>query len=365
MQRKKQNTSKNTRKRNLKVKSSSGGEGKSLLIMTLSAIGVISAFALLSWYAYNHYKDLNNPKGIIYIKADKSPFKIKPEDPGGLKIDYREKEIFGVFSDKKEDFSKEIKKIEDSKPLTKDEIFERAKNKAQQEKLKAEQEERKLAEAKVAEQKAIEAEKVKSESKQRKIIINDDSLVASKDKRSSEEAEILNMFARDGDVSSKEGNIEVNSSVEVPKIEGEQKYSNLDIAKVTKPNKLSLPGEEPEKKEVIKLERDPDTKRAIPRSMRTAKTSDFLTSKKSSSDKKFFVQISSHKNMDELERSWLDFKSRFSEFTSSYKREVQEVLVSGAKFYRLGYGSFDSSSKAKSSCQKLKSKGHDCFVQSL
>jgi hypothetical protein len=64
-------------------------EGQSFVRKTMTTLVIMSAFlglAVLGWFANEEHKNPEDLAKLPLIKADTNPFKIKPADPGGMKI---------------------------------------------------------------------------------------------------------------------------------------------------------------------------------------------------------------------------------------------------------------------------------------
>ncbi|MEQ9115748.1 MAG: hypothetical protein RLN62_03025 [Rickettsiales bacterium] len=75
------------------------------------AIGVLitAGFIYLAWYSYNTQISNISESELPLIKAPTEPVKYKPEDPGGLKIEHKDKEIYDHISGKKSHKTEHIK----------------------------------------------------------------------------------------------------------------------------------------------------------------------------------------------------------------------------------------------------------------
>ncbi len=72
-------------------------EGQSFVRKTLTTLIMLSIFAglvVLGWFANEENRNPVDYTNLPVIKADKSPFKIKPTDPGGMKVDNTEIKLY-------------------------------------------------------------------------------------------------------------------------------------------------------------------------------------------------------------------------------------------------------------------------------
>lgn len=93
-------------------------ERQSLLLPIFAVISVV-IFVALCWYAYNNFIIGSKKNGAVYIKADKSPIKIKPSDPGGLQVDHKDKQIFNTITGTDENEMKKVNIIKEEQPVNK------------------------------------------------------------------------------------------------------------------------------------------------------------------------------------------------------------------------------------------------------
>tara|TARA_B100001123_G_scaffold412340_1_gene509514 strand:- start:1294 stop:2181 length:888 start_codon:yes stop_codon:yes gene_type:complete len=70
--------------------------GRSVLFFCLAFI-VVAVYAGSVWYAYDLGLRRGTAQLIPFIKADASPTKLAPEDPGGLKVPHQDKLVYGVL----------------------------------------------------------------------------------------------------------------------------------------------------------------------------------------------------------------------------------------------------------------------------
>lgn len=92
-------------------------------LKTKITIGLIAAgfFIYLAWHSYSTQVANFDEASLPIIKAPSSPIKVKPDDPGGLKIEHKDKEIYDHMSGKKTR-NKEVLVDNRLKPATHEEI---------------------------------------------------------------------------------------------------------------------------------------------------------------------------------------------------------------------------------------------------
>ena len=88
------------------------------------AVFTAMIFITLCWYAYIYFVDQNTREGVVYIKADRSPFKVIPEDPGGMVVEYKDKKVFDKITGDSENLTEELKILENEEPLGKAHIMQ-------------------------------------------------------------------------------------------------------------------------------------------------------------------------------------------------------------------------------------------------
>lgn len=66
----------------------------------------ISGFVWLAWYAYSIGTNPKSPADVPLITADASPLTKKPDDPGGMRVPYRDKEIYESLAGEPRDLPK-------------------------------------------------------------------------------------------------------------------------------------------------------------------------------------------------------------------------------------------------------------------
>lgn len=82
-----------------------GGFNWMLAVVLLLAV---AGFFSLAWYAYQTGSQQTDNGEVVVIKADPSPVKEKPKDPGGMTFPHQEKTIYDALNSKKKDGSVEI-----------------------------------------------------------------------------------------------------------------------------------------------------------------------------------------------------------------------------------------------------------------
>ena len=71
---------------------------RSRLLAAIVAVGVIGAFAGIVYYAYHEGVRAGSESVAPLIKAEQQPYKVKPEDPGGMEVPHQDKLIYNEVS---------------------------------------------------------------------------------------------------------------------------------------------------------------------------------------------------------------------------------------------------------------------------
>ncbi|MDE1151148.1 MAG: hypothetical protein PW788_01310 [Micavibrio sp.] len=78
-------------------------EQRRLLPRGLLTVLTVVAFAAVIWYAYPQSKEKFSDVDIPTITAEKSPYKFKPEDPGGMDVPHQDSTVFDPIEKKSAD----------------------------------------------------------------------------------------------------------------------------------------------------------------------------------------------------------------------------------------------------------------------
>ena len=62
---------------------------------------ILGGFSVLAWYAYQFGSRPVDMDNLRLVKADTVPFKVKPDNPGGMDVPYRDKTIYDSISGRK------------------------------------------------------------------------------------------------------------------------------------------------------------------------------------------------------------------------------------------------------------------------
>jgi len=100
-------------------------EQRRLLPRGLLTVLTVVAFAAVIWYAYPQSKEKYSDVDIPTITADKSSYKFKPEDPGGMDVPHQDSTVFDPIEKKSVD-SVEHLRPGTEEPVDKDEAIKAA-----------------------------------------------------------------------------------------------------------------------------------------------------------------------------------------------------------------------------------------------
>jgi hypothetical protein len=87
----------------------------------IAGILVVIAFIYLAWYSYSTQISNINETDLPIITSPTTPIKVKPDDPGGLKIEHKDKEIYDHINGKKLNVNERIVRNNDQ-PATHEKI---------------------------------------------------------------------------------------------------------------------------------------------------------------------------------------------------------------------------------------------------
>lgn len=279
---------------------------------TLVMLAALGGLGVLGWFAYEEGKSPVGFEQLPLIKAETSPFKIKPEDPGGMEIPNKDKAIYDTITSAETDESKEgereIKIVPPpEEPVDLEDLVKTQPELSSIADIDDEKEEDK------SEEKMVKEEEIKMEEKaEEKVQIG-------------KEKPALNVIRLS----------------EVP-IKPEKK--NIKINKITTPDS-SGPVEIVFKPRLV-IEG-------------TAKEKPGESVEK----KEHRVQLSSYKTPETLQLGWITLQKKFPELLGDLRHSVEIVdLKEKGKYYRLQAGPFSDKDVADNLCKKLIEKNQSCLI---
>ncbi len=361
----------------IKIEAENRGSPAVLPVFAFIALGL---FLTLCWYAYNYYIDNQKGDGVYYIKADKSPFKVQPENPGGMQVENQDKQIFNAMVGSAEKLDGQINVVEgeegvEDKVSVTASVAEDAEakielpgsnpdNSVTKAISKGEKDSNKVIETAKETKKEIDqkaqkllAETAKSADEIKKIQEQAKKAVAEAtgDKKVADHVKVVEQNAQK----------QVEKSAKI-----KQEQAKADVSEKAEQVAAKKAETKAAPKNIAKVVSKVDEKTGASTttvSLKTPKSmSNIATSAKggaaSAGAKGFYVQISSHRTMSELEGAWKKFSGKFSSVSSGASKNVSEADVKGVKYYRLSFGPYTSRSAAAEKCQSLKAQKQDCLV---
>jgi len=98
-------------------------EPRRMLPRGLLTVLAVIAFAGVIWYAYPQGQEKYSDLDIPTISADKSVYKFKPEDPGGMEVPHQDSTVFDPIEKKAAGESAEHLRPDTEEPVNKDEAI--------------------------------------------------------------------------------------------------------------------------------------------------------------------------------------------------------------------------------------------------
>ncbi len=300
------------------------------------AVVIVAGFGIGIWYAY----DQGVKKGVKLappiIKADDTPVKEEPKDPGGMEIPHQDKEVFNVLkpetekTDKVEQLMAPPEEVADEAAPVDIKEDPQTKKSSEPEKLMANEPveapkstEEMLAAAKEAAQEAIsgtdESKAEQSAEQKSDDVKASEEAAAQKAQEAAEKAEAAAKAA--------EAEAEEKAAAEKAKAEADAKAAEeqAETAKAAAP---------------------------APTAMRAAE-----------GEVAYRVQLGAFRSEDAARKAWGDLQKKHEELLSGEVYKVQSVEITGkGMFHRLQAGAFKKRDGAASLCTKLKAERQDCLV---
>lgn len=274
------------------------------LLGTALAVVIVAGFGIGIWYAY----DQGVKKGVKLappiIKADDTPVKEQPKDPGGMEIPHQDKEVFNVL------------KPEEEAPEKVEQLM------APPESVVEEAAPVDIAEDPVL-KKSSEPEKL-MESATEEVAQSTEEMIAAAKKAAQ---------AATADTPS-------TPKVDATAAEAEEKAKQDAAAK----EKAAALAAEQDAKDA-KVETEPAAAKEAP-----AGTA-------------YRVQLGAFRSGDAAKKAWRDLQKKHEELLGGEVYKIQSVEITGkGKFYRLQAGAFEVRDGATTLCTKLKAEKQDCLV---
>ncbi|HCR85354.1 MAG TPA: hypothetical protein DIV86_01625 [Alphaproteobacteria bacterium] len=282
-------------------------QSQSLILPVFAAVSVV-IFIALCWYAYNNFIAGTKSGSAVYIKADNSPFKVKPSEPGGMKIAHKDKQIFNTITGENEDLKTGIKVINEESPISKEKIISQA------------------------------------TSNNSKSIIDE----------TGKEAEILLKNAKTKELHPKDAS------------EGDiilaQKNGDIEKLKEMKPLGKASEKSTAKEKPVVETSKNESGENKTKIVFSTPKSA-VKPAASTGASGAFYVQIGAYASNTEAQNAWTTHVKKLGTLVSGSTKRITTAVVNGKTFYRLSFGAFKSRAEATAKCAQLKAKNVSCLVQ--
>lgn len=354
-----------------KISSKPKSDPQSYVQSTLSTFVMIVAFVgliVLGWFAYEEGKYPSDLSELPLIKKNPKPFKVKPIDPGGLKVSNQEKEIYDVTLNANDDVDvkkeKEFTKLlpPPEEPITIDEIesTKAAELPDDVKKIINENTESKVTRYRLTTKKV---KKLSDFLENDKEALNID---GKKSKDSNEWAniskDIKNGISAEVDKDKKLTDI-ISSSSDLNENIKEKPYQRVITKTLVRKSKRTG-------RKIIILTAIPDKPSPNQANSKKASAKRFDRIKQNAkgvmhidSIKGVRVQLGSFESISNLQQNWKTIKNKYNKYLKGldYNIEKIDMGVQGI-FYRLQAGSISNEAKAEKLCDVLSRRGQPCFV---
>ncbi|WP_025898665.1 SPOR domain-containing protein [Sneathiella glossodoripedis] len=298
------------------------------------AVVIVAGFGIGIWYAY----DQGVKKGVKLappiIKADDTPVKEQPEDPGGMEIPHQDKEVFNVMKpeaeqpEKVEQLMAPPEQVVEEAPPVDIKEDPLPKKSSEPEKLISEQPveapkstEEMLAAAKEAAKEAIEGPDKSADAANTQL-----SDAAAEEARKAEEAKA-------------------------------QAAAEAQAAEKAAAEAKAKADAEAAAKEAA--EKEAAAKEAAAKAAQTVNASE----RAAEGEVAYRVQLGAFRSEDAARKAWSDLQKKHEELLRGEVYKIQSVDVTGkGKFHRLQAGAFKNRDGATALCGKLKAAKQDCLI---
>ena len=286
-------------------------EGGFLSLMSV-VIGflAIAGFITLAWYAYRTGTESLQIEELEVVKADESPLKEQPEDPGGWQFPHKDKTVYDTIATRE----KEQPMAATTMPAPEEPVERPVEGKNTEAWINKRYQEQKTSKVGVEEVKAAEKQKAAAEAAMKK------------------EKEAKAKAKAEAEIAAKEK--AAKKAEEKAKAEAAKKDAPKPVEKVEKETS------QPTKKEAAVVATKQKSVSGGPR-----------------------VQLGAFKSQKEADATWGRIMKKHKSLLGNYDHDVVRAdLGKKGVFYRLQVVPFESASAAKSLCKQLSSRKQDCFV---
>lgn len=357
-------------------------EEKSLLGKLLPAIGTIAVaggLAALGWFAYMEKKQPVSLETLPVIKAEETPYKEKPEDPGGMEFPNRDKQIYEALSG---ETPHDPMKIEDilpppEEPVTREDLMEQAGVEPQVPTDMTHE-----APITPLAQPLAEAEMVPAmpplpqaetsphtQDMQAAISQEEDALAAISEQGPQAPSAASSAPPLPAGIPE-----DAVTALPAPKTEAQTDVEEIPVAPPLPETGNLTPAQAPQKVEVP-LEPAPPAVQEKKPEMEEIKQPEIAAAPKktkapaisvlpaSMADRGFRLQLGSYKDMENLEKGWNSLQKRYPQQLSKLHHSVDKVSLGGkGTFYRLQAGAIGKEADARRLCKELIAKKQGCIV---
>lgn len=335
-------------------------------------------FIALALFSYNSFIKGQESGEVVLIKADEQPYKVTPEDPGGMKVNYQDKEVFNTLIGKEgansvPDQAADASSVDEPEtPMSPEDVLKKEAEAENQAKQQAAAENA----AKISES-AAEAT-IPMVPNASVNATTPESSIAQEDANSgsANEASANNTTeeepAKPDNVAINSGVIKIGEAKQVEKSSTEEPVQKAEEEpKTVKKSQESLK-QELAKAESAKVEKPKsiaNKEKGASQSLYAKKASASSSAKATdvsavSKNGKFFVQLSAYSSTHALDKGWNDLKSKYGTVINGSKL-TNKIERDGKTIYRLGFGPYKQKISAVEACNKLKAKGQDCIVREM
>ncbi len=366
----------------------------SRILPTLGTIAVAGGLAALGWFAYMERKKPVAIEELPIIKAEETPYKTKPEDPGGMEFPHRDKQIYDAIAG---EAPKDSMKIEDILPPPEEPVVrEDLKDHASAEIDAPGEVENKNADisqdaAPLAEKNSVpampplpqtEASLKNSLNEAAPELTQGDVLseaISDKDSVSEETATTVATDAP-GPVASTEPIKEAGASpppavathevTDIPVALPMQPQSEAHIAP-SQPERVEVPLE-PAKTENKSENESAGTKKPIKTTVKSevkkekkevASLKSFSVLPASMAGRGFKLQLGSYKDMENLKKGWAALQKRHPKELAALSYSIDKISLGGkGMFFRLQAGTVVKEADARRLCNELIAQKQGCIV---
>ncbi len=298
-------------------------------IFTILILVIMATAAGICWNMYSSYIATKEPaKELVFLQADISPDKVRPENPGGMLVPNQDKTVYNrISADKNHDENVVI-----SQPLM-SEGYLNGKGTITEESEHGAKGEQDKTVIYSPSQKPAESEQENEEIKEPVEQTTYKSLFSEIAKQNTE---IKN------DTEKAAENVQKDVAEAANEVKNEVKTEVKEVKEAVKTQKTEAVKTAEKQKEVIK----PVLKVEKPKS----------------TSGNWRVQLLSSGDKAAVSSSWEKIKRKHASILNGYESEIVPATVSGKTIYRLRVKSFETRNDAAGVCQKLKAAKQDCVA---